>query len=78
MHNGSIYKGKQIMQVSNISESVIDFEKKYGTDLFLKATISVINKILIKKNIVTEQEIQEELIKILKELKQERKNESSN
>ena len=36
---------------------VIDFEKKYGEAAFLKVCIGTLNKILVDKKIVTEEEL---------------------
>lgn len=49
------------------------FEEKYGTDDILKVTISVINRILVKKGVCTEEELQEEFIDRIKEAMEELK-----
>ena len=59
---------------NDIEKLAIDFEKKHGTHLFLKASISVLNKVLVEKGMITKQEIQEEFVKISKELTQEKEN----
>lgn len=43
-------------------KQAIEFEKKYGTDQFLKVCASVINVLFLKKSIVTEQEMKDEFL----------------
>lgn len=47
-------------QEKNLREKrIIDFEKKFGTDLFLKTVLSTFSKILVEKGIASEEEINE-------------------
>lgn len=45
------------------NEKCCDFESEHGSIELIKAGISVINKILVDKGIVSEDEIQEAMIK---------------
>lgn len=48
---------------------VFDFEKKYGEAAFLKVCLGALNKTLLDKNIITEEELVKNLVKAMSSFK---------
>lgn len=68
-------------------ERVMEFEKKFGTELFLKTVLSAFSKVLVEKEIITEEELgnyfDERMFEVEKEYrkfqeKEEQKKEGNN
>ena len=52
-------------------EKVNEFEKKYGTMEVLKVASSALNRLLVKKGILTKEEIQQSVLDEIEQYKKE-------
>ena len=50
---------KQEKIVQEREDRAIDFEQRFGTELFIKTVLSTLSRILIEKGVATEEEISE-------------------
>lgn len=55
--------------MKDVRKAAVQYEKEYGTEQFLKVCISVLNKMLVRANICTKEDLQKAFLKEIEELK---------
>ena len=58
------------MDAKEVEKTVCEFERKYGTAALLKMALGGLNMLLVKKGLVTEDEIRESIIERMEEEKE--------
>jgi hypothetical protein len=62
-----------ILDDKNIEEISINFEKKYGSIIFVKIVVSVLTQILAENGLTTEEKLREKFIETIAEFEKETK-----